>query len=162
MPVTYYYQTTTSRADLEKLICDYGDETNVTFNVTQRINNPNYKISFGLLPLDSTINENVNIRNEMQSNRFILANTEFSDFVFIESIDILPNKTGFINLMVISYQFQCDLGCGYQLNQTKSNMIPLNSKYKLKYNMTLELKNLSLHTFYFKKDTPFEPGLFLI
>ena len=142
------------------MICDYGDETNVTFNVTQQINNPIYKISFGLLPLDLTKTENVNIRNEMSSNRFILANTEFSDFALIERIDILPNKTGFINLMVISYQFQCDFGCSYQLNETQFNMIPLDSKYKLKYNMTLELKNLSLHTFYFNKDMPFEPGLF--
>jgi hypothetical protein len=39
------------------------------------------------------------------------------------------------------------------------NEIKFEKRYKLTANMTLELKNLSMHTFYFNSDIPLEKGL---
>ena len=86
-----------------------------------------------------------------------MTNTEFAYDVLIKSIDILPSKIGFVNLWVISYQMQCSGSCSYQLRQLNPKI--LSKKYKLSTNMTLELKNLSLHTFYFDIETPLEAGL---
>ena len=91
-----------------------------------------------------------------QQNRYILANTEFGYDVLIKSIDILPIKIGFINLWIVSYQFECNVSCNYQLQLLNPKI--LSKKYKLSTNMTLELKNLSLHSFYFDIETPLEAG----
>jgi len=141
------------------LICEYGDETFVAFNVTENLNNPIYKKSYGKLPLNLTINENKNIPDEIDSNRYILANTEFGDDVLIKSIDILPSKIGFINLWMITFTFECNITCYNDLNQMQMNQIKLEKKYKITASMTLELKNLSMHTFYFNSDIPLERGL---
>ena len=140
-------QTTTSRADLNTLVCEYGDDTFDSINVYQDINNPSYKISFGNIPFSITNTENLNISTNADTNRFILANTEFTNDVLLNSIDILPSKIGFVTLYFISFQFQCIVSCYNQLQQLNSNI--LDSRYKLSANLTLELKNLSLHTFYF-------------
>ena len=152
----YAFLTYTSRTNLETLICEYGDETFDTFNVTQNINNQIYKSSTGFLPLDLSNHENLNLQQNIQSNRYILTNTEFENDILIKSIEILPSKIGFINLGVISYQFQCNVSCNYQLQLLNPKI--LSKKYKLSTNMTLELKNLSLHTFYFNIETPLEAG----
>jgi hypothetical protein len=141
------------------LICEYGDETFVAFNIIQDLNNPIYKKSYGKLPLNLTINENKNIPDVIDSNRYILANTEFGDDVLIKSIDILPSKIGLINLWMITFTFECNITCYNDLNQMQMNQIKLEKRYKLTASMTLELKNLSMHTFYFSSDIPLERGL---
>ncbi len=148
----YIFETTTSRIDLKRLICDFGDETSVIFNVTDDINDPKYKRYAGFS--NSSTNENLNIPDNLESNRYILTNTEFKNDVLIKSIEILPNKTGFIDLWVISYQFDCNISCSNELNKLNQ----LTYKYKLTTNMTVELKNLSLHTFYFNSDIPLQKG----
>ena len=144
------------RTTLETLICEYGDETFDILNVTQNINNPIYKISYRLLPLNLSNRDNLNLQPIIQQNRYILANTEFGYDVLIKSIDILPSKIGFINLWIVSYQFECNVSCNYKLQLLNPKI--LSKKYKLSTNMTLELKNLSLHSFYFDIETPLEAG----
>ena len=153
---TFTFTTLTSRTDLETLICDYGDETFDSFNVTQDIKSPVYKRIYGLLPSNLSNYMSLNIPGSSDKNRFILANTEFANDIMLTSIDILPTKIGFVTLSIISFQIQCNVSCFNQLQQLNSNI--LDSQYKLSENMTFEFKNLSLHTFYLNMQSPYEAG----
>ena len=145
--IPFQIGTTTSRTDLETLICEYGDDTFDSFNVTQDMNNPTFKKSYSNLPSNLEITENLNIPENSAANRYILTNTEFSYDVLLNSFDILPSKTGFVTLSILTFQFQCNISCNNQLQQLNSNI--LDSRYKIVTNMTFEIRNLSLHTFYF-------------